>query len=389
MKDIKMATGVVLVDAPASALNNAGIEPGRMAENKVVVKKIRYRGRDQYPYVSGQAFKRWWRETIHQKFNWNPSPIFREEKVAYTEANPINYEEDDVFGYMLAPKQKVDEIGMVSGLSYRRIAPLKCTPLISIFSNVTTDDFGVFTRGNEAKAEPVPYEQEFYSTILKGTFSLMLNETGVFYQGRAKDLPAENDADDALAGKTKDEKIKKQIVKFKERVKAILTDAKNKKATINGSTITLQPDERKKRVKETLLCLPELTGGAKGAIYLTDISPRFIIATVINCANHIFMDVVKTKDATPSLDIEVLKEIVKDYKNCFISPIYIGLRRGFFNEEEYAMISKMCGFKDNKGVISIVDKNSAQQQKPDVSVVFGTPKEVIAALTEHIEKMNL
>jgi CRISPR-associated protein Cst2 len=162
MNNVVLVTGLILIDAPAAALNNAGIERGRIAENKVIVKKIRLRGREEYPYVSGQAFKRWWREALHENHDWKESPISREEKVAYTESNPIEYEEDDLFGYMLAPSKKEGK-----GLVYRRIAPLKCTPLISVFSNVITDDFGVFSRG-PAEKEPVPFEQEFYSTILKG-----------------------------------------------------------------------------------------------------------------------------------------------------------------------------------------------------------------------------
>jgi CRISPR-associated protein Cst2 len=376
MEDVQMVNGLVLIDAPASALNNAGIDPARRDQNVVIVKKIRYRGQEEYPYVSGQAFKRWWRDTILQKFDWNPSPIFREEKVAYTEANPIKYEEDDIFGYMLAPKQKVDEIGMVSRLSYRRVAPLKCTPLISIFGGtVQKPDQGFFMRGEEAQAEPVPFQQEFYSTVLKGAFSLMLSEAGIFYRGRAKDLPAEKDADEALAGKKKDDKTKKQIEKFKERVNSILTDAKNKKATIHNSKITLPLTERKKRIRETLLALSKLTGGAKGATYLTDVSPRFIITGVLNCANHIFMDVIKTKDTEPSLDIGTLTEIVKDYKDNFLSPIYIGLRRGFFGGEEYKKVSEL--------------KEINVRNNKKIKVEFGTPREAIKKLVDHIDQMTL
>lgn len=376
MKNVKMVTGLVLIDAPASALNNAGIDQTRRDQNVVIVKKIRYRGYEEYPYVSGQAFKRWWRDTIHQKHSWNTSQIFRESKVAYTEANPIKYEEDDIFGYMLAPKEKVDEIGMVSGLSYRRIAPLKCTPLISIFNNtVQKPDQGFFMRGKEAQAEPVPFQQEFYSTVLKGAFSLMLNETGKFYQGRAKDLPAENDADEALSGKTKDEKAKKQISKFKEKVNAVLTDAQNKKATIKEFTITLPEEERKRRIKETLLALSELTGGAKEGIYLTDVSPRFVISAVINCANHILMDVIKTKESKPSLDITTLTEIVKDYKDSFLSPIYIGLRKGFFDDKEYEEVSKL----------NAIDTGNNKK----IEVIFGTPREAIEKLAGCVDGLTL
>ena len=48
------ATGLFIVDAPASALNNAGTEPGAKTDNVIVVKKIRT-PRGVYPYVSAQA----------------------------------------------------------------------------------------------------------------------------------------------------------------------------------------------------------------------------------------------------------------------------------------------------------------------------------------------
>jgi len=348
MKDVKMVAGTVLIDAPASALNNAGIQPGRQAENRVIVKKIR-KGHEAYPYVSGQAVKYWWRETIHQKFNWNESPITREAKVAYTEGNPIKYEEDDIFGYMVAPAREKEK-----GLVYRRIAPLKCTPLISLFSNVITDDFGVFARG-PASAEPVPYEQEFYSTILKGAFSLMLSEVGVFLRGLGKDLLGESDVEQE---------------RFKEKANNLIGEANNIGAVVDSSRIVLPPEERMKRIKETLLSISELVGGAKTTNYLTDISPKFVITAVLNCANHIFMDVVTTQDGKPILDTGTLSEIVKDYKDEFLSPIYIGLRKGFFDDAEYDRISKL----------SEIDVGDGEK----IKVEFGTPKDCIENLVKYI-----
>ena len=358
MKNVKMATGLVLIDAPASALNNAGIEPGRMAENKVIVKKIR-KGREEYPYVSGQAFKRWWRGTIQQKHAWTPSPINREAKVAYTEGNPIKYEEDDIFGYMVAPAR-----GEERGLVYRRVAPLKCTPLISLFSNVITDDFAVFARG-PAEAEPVPYEQEFYSTTLKGAFSLMLTEIGVFHQGLSRDIPS--------AGDVKEAKVKEAKAKeFEQRVNSMLNEATNKGALIDlqNASITLPANERKQRIKETLSSLSDLSGGAKAASYLTDVSPKFVITAIVSCANHIFMDIIGTKDGKPILDTNVLEEIAKDYKDNFLSPIFIGLRKGFFDEQEY---NKVFQTKELNGT----------------KVEFGTPKEAISELVKHVDKISL
>lgn len=238
MKKTLMLTGMFLIDAPASALNNAGLEAGITAENRVIVKKIRV-GRSEFPYVSGQAVKRWWRETIYRKFRWNLSPITREEKVAYTAANPIDYEEDDVFGYMLAPKA-----GEEKGLVYRRIAPLKCTPLISLFENVITTDFGVFSRG-ELQKEPVPFEQEFYSTILRGAFSMMLSEVGVFSRGRARDIPHESDEK-----YLKEKKSKSMFqMKLQEFQKSIQTKKAQSVVVEDVDQLILPMPERRKRAR--------------------------------------------------------------------------------------------------------------------------------------------
>ena len=64
----KHLIGLTLIDAPHSALNNAGTEASQATENIVTVKKLQ-KGRDTYPYVSGQAWRNWWRTTLEQEFD--------------------------------------------------------------------------------------------------------------------------------------------------------------------------------------------------------------------------------------------------------------------------------------------------------------------------------
>ena len=65
------------------------------------------------------------------------SPIEREKKIAFTQINPINYPDDDMFGYMRAEsKTKV----------FTRISPFKNSPLISVVGHNPTNDFGVMAR---------------------------------------------------------------------------------------------------------------------------------------------------------------------------------------------------------------------------------------------------
>ena len=100
------ATGLILIDAPASALNNLGSIPGARTDNTVGVKMIRTK-QGAYPYVSAQSFRYWLRTTLESgEQGWIPAPIYREEKVAYTDANPIEWWDDDLFGYMRAPSKR-------------------------------------------------------------------------------------------------------------------------------------------------------------------------------------------------------------------------------------------------------------------------------------------
>ena len=102
-------TGLLVIDAPASALNNAGPDTGAKTDNTIAVKKIRVPSGGELPYVSAQAVRYWIRMTLQNAGSkWIAAPIYREGKVAYTAADPINNWDDDLFGYMRAPSKKAD-----------------------------------------------------------------------------------------------------------------------------------------------------------------------------------------------------------------------------------------------------------------------------------------
>ena len=71
-------TGLLLIDAPASALNNLGNIPGERYDNSVGVKLIKTR-EGSFPYVSAQAFRYWLRKTLEESVDgWQSAPIYRE-----------------------------------------------------------------------------------------------------------------------------------------------------------------------------------------------------------------------------------------------------------------------------------------------------------------------
>lgn len=105
--------GFFLIDVDVVALNNAGKNVMSHFDNGVATKSIIKNGRT-YTYVSGQAFRYWWREALQKNYGWRLSPIVRENKIAYTNANPIEYPDDDIFGYMrAASEEETDEKGKI------------------------------------------------------------------------------------------------------------------------------------------------------------------------------------------------------------------------------------------------------------------------------------
>ena len=334
----KHLIGLTLIDAPHSALNNAGTEASQANENIVVVKKLQ-KGRDTYPYVSGQAWRNWWRTTLEQEFDdWNSSPIEREKKIAFTAADPVTYDDDDVFGYMRAQsevqgKKKVN-------ITVTRLSPLKCSPLISIAPQIPTNDFGVMAR---QKGDPVPYEHQFYACVLQGIFSLDLNAVGTF-----SDI-----------NRTGYKNIAASYVQT-------IHDAGGTQDADNLSWV-LPKEIRLRRCQHTLEALPLLSGGAKLTSHLTDVTPKLIILSVLDGGNHPFMNLMVERNGVGELSLEALCEVIEDYKERFCDAIYIGRRSGFMDELDEQL------------------NDLATNNNLPCEIVYDSPNKVIAQLSQKLE----
>ena len=322
--------GLMLIDAPHSALNNAGSDAGDRTDNIVRVKTIR-KGLTRYPYVSGQAFRYWLRETLEEKFGWEMSPISREKKIAFTEANPIEYPDDDAFGYMRALKKK-------EGGTVTRISPLKNSPLVSVVGQNPTNDFGVMARHDEG--DPVPYEHEFYSTILKGIFSIDLTSLGVFCES--------------------------EKTGYRNMYPKLIELAEEKGLTHEDDYWMLDSETRSKRAQDIINALPYLSGGAKNTSHLTDVTTKILVLAAIDGGNHIFMNIVREENGETIFDIDALDEVINDYSDILKTDVYIGLRSGFL--------------KDIQDIIIEYAKN-----KENVHV--GTIKEMTDKFSEEIPKL--
>lgn len=341
-------SGVQVIHVPASALNNAGADAIQQTDNKVAVKKLRMGGR-LYPYVSAQAWRYWLRTTLRKRKGWQSSPMFREGKIAYTDANPIQYDDDDVFGYMRAPSRKQDAVGeggvtltnISKGVSaLTRVSPLRVGSLVGISGQMISTDYGTMSRH---EGDPVPYEHEFYAGSLRGLFSLDLSQVGVF---TATERSGYLNLDD----------IRKNQAKS---IGAVTPDG--------GQTYIMPDAIRWHRIKSVLEAFPLLEGGAKQAVHATDITPVVVVMAVFEGGNNPFYPIIHPDEyGHVTLHVEGLMGLLDAWQDQLLSPIYIGWVPGYPPENP----------KTEKEL-----KSKLQHDK----IVWGHPREVFKRLINDLE----
>jgi CRISPR-associated protein Cst2 len=308
-------TGVLMVDAPASALNNAGQERGARTDNVIVVKKIRTPS-GVYPYVSAQAVRYWIRTTLERtKPIWKASPVFREGKIAYPAANPIEFWDDDLLGYMRAPSKRADAVKdakatpLEQDREITRVSPFRVGTMVAVAPSPIVDDFGTMTRQND---DPVPHEHEFYRAHLAAAFSLDLTSAGTFFDA------------ERVGFKNMDSYRRKQAEEMKLA-----------KGPIRGQAAYRLPlAQRRERVTTLISALANLEGGAKLALHYTDVAPAVVVAAVTSGGNHPFARLfAATKKHETELNLEALAETLRVFREEFLSKIYVGWATGFLDEE--------------------------------------------------------
>ncbi|MDZ4670028.1 MAG: type I-B CRISPR-associated protein Cas7/Cst2/DevR [Phototrophicales bacterium] len=310
-------TGLILIDAPASALNNSGEDiPNARTDNTAAVKFIRTPDGKTHPYVSAQAFRYWLRQTLvnAKDIAWRESPIQREEKIAYTEADPISYHDDDLMGYMRAPKgggkkKKGEETPDGDDkATVTRVAPFRVSTFVSISPVVITADFGTMTRQED---NPVPYEHQFYRTTLVGAVSLNLGMAGKFFYRRRTGFVNLDD------------------MRRQKASEAGLEHLENEMA------YRLPADERIARVTSLLRGIGRLDGGAKQTLHYTDVAPAVSISAIIRGGNNPFQYVFTHRNGVPVFNVDVFTQVLNDLdsQKTLLSPVFIGWKPGYLPEE--------------------------------------------------------
>ncbi|SFE65507.1 type I-B CRISPR-associated protein Cas7/Cst2/DevR [Thermophagus xiamenensis] len=336
MKNLK-TQGFILLDVDVVALNNAGRNTSSNFDNAVATKRIRKNGRT-YVYVSGQAWRYWWRDSLQKNLNWELSPVTRDSKIAFTEADPIKYADDDVFGYMKAAKEvKIDKDGnpvldkkgkeKTENVTVTRISPLKNSAIVSVASVNPEENWSSMAR---QEGDSVPYGKHEYSAIMKGMFSLDLAQVGTFSNYNKSGYVN-------LSARLRKEAIDSGAIEIDDPF------------VPNHKLIRLDRETRVKRVTDTIKALKNISGGAMQTNNMGDVTPKFIVLATTKTGNHPFSHIATNTgayDEYATLDVDALREVIKDYKEDYVGKIFIGKRAGFMDEKNNDLAKLTEDFKD-------------------------------------------
>ncbi len=279
--------------------------------------------------MSGQAWRYWWREALQKNHGWQLSPVTRETKIAFTAADPIKYADDDIFGYMRAAADvlldeqgvaKLDKKGKVlkEDVTVTRVSPLKNSVIVSVAATRPAENWSSMARQD---GDSVPYSKEEYSAIMKGMFSLDIGQAGTF----------------AIYNKTG---FKNLTEKLRENAlsngASEIDDPFVKDANGNPKKLVqLSADIRRKRITDTIQALKTISGGAMQTNNMGDVTPKFIVLSTMTTGNHPFSHIASNEGSGNEkayLNVEGLKEVLKDYKEQFQGTVFIGRRSGFMDD---------------------------------------------------------
>jgi CRISPR-associated protein Cas7/Cst2/DevR subtype I-B len=290
----KIALGVV-AGAPNNGLGDA---------NMATVKSMRV-GRDQYPYVSAQAFRRWLRDSLPA--TEGRSPVTRsgsgQRQQAYTSGRPDQHLDDDLFGYMVAVKD--------AGETRQRDTVLATGTLVAVAPRRPEEDFGTMSRGFGVGENPVIHQHQFYTAELAGDVLIDLPRVGTF----------EVDG---------------------SGMKVALTKAAAEEAEEAGAehftlrqirSLRLPLAERRRRLAVLLRTLAAMRGGAKQALHYGDRAPAFVLLAPVKGGVNPFTRVLGVVDGRTVFRGDVLREEMEAWSDELDGPLLLGWAPGFLGDQ--------------------------------------------------------
>jgi CRISPR-associated protein Cst2 len=317
--------GTAIIEAQGAALNNAGKDPTSEYANAVATKKIRS-PEGWRPYRSGQSTRYMLREMSREIYDWKASPVTKlSDKQAITEANPISYPDDDIYGYMSAQRVATGEKNakgkdILKEMTFTRVSPLKIGDAIGLPINPIKEQC-VMRRDFES--DSILYSREQYANYLRMPFALNVGLIGTF---TAQDKPGCMNISEKMC-----QELEQQGLKIAEK------------------TYRLQKDERKLRTRYAIEPLKSMRGGAVQATLLSDSTPRMIAIVATSGGSLVTQALFPHRNPMePLINADAIMQMIKDCGNSFKSKLYIGIQPGFAQKEE----KEVLDLKNEKLIIA-------------------------------------
>lgn len=164
-KGLTHVAGTFLIQADGAFLNGAGIDPRREDRNTTIPKSYRDGEGNRVPYVSAQAWRRWLRNTLIEETGWPASDLHAIDlsekgttsKIA-GQLNPVDFPEDDIFGYMRSTKGQGRESAADDDDEQKTEGELKREEEVKFFRKILAEiksaETGKEGRGKKVKEIP-------------------------------------------------------------------------------------------------------------------------------------------------------------------------------------------------------------------------------------------
>jgi CRISPR-associated protein Cst2 len=289
MKNGKALTITYVATVSLSSLNGSDKE----ADNISSIKKFS-REAEQYPYGSAQWVRRALREQLGS-MGWSLSEgaaATVNKGAATTQQKPMEFIDDDLFGFMGTEKAEADK----KGSAFKRTSPVRVSPLIALNKYEGDLDFGTNYMGVKAGGTPNIFETETHSGLYRGTILIELDRIGCG----------------------------------------------------EGFTQELDGEEKAKRVIALVVALKNLWSTGRQTRFLADISPKFLAAAYLRVKNPIFLETVIPQNN--SFNFKLLTETVNDYQEEILKYV-LGIKKELYNDYPDNVLSIGEAFEEIKSWI--------------------------------------
>lgn len=292
--------GTWLMSLDPSAINTRGVDKGKMNENVTKLKTMYYNG-NEIPFASGVSMRRNILNTIKERYsNFRSSNYVKVEgkNATYNRGNPIENDQDDIFGYFAAKKGED---------TYSRKSPLNVSNLLYLIPNKYED----FRVSMQHEGNPVLYGTELAMGNALFKTDIDLGRLGVIYD---KDLSGYKNM-----SLDKNYEIIENVIK------------NGAKLYEDEKVLVLNYEERIKRMEYILRSIVYLQGGANMTRDYTDLSPVIFILYVGKGAGQTLSRAYRLHKKSNSFIIDpyILHELYTDNQYNIISKIYVGWAAGY------------------------------------------------------------